>query len=152
MPESPGRCPVDIWCAQCGKPMVMMRFNYTSLERGFESISLRCQHCGAEQTRFWPEAEATDTIANDRAAKRNGDDQAAPPSGELTKSASADEARPSNDGDEQVQRGNVEQKTEDSALSDGMPNDPGLNTIVLTARQGDWHVYLGETDGPAGRV
>lgn len=135
MPESPGRCQVDIWCAQCGKPMVMMRFNYTSLERGFESINLRCQYCGAEETKSWLEAEATDPIASDQAPKQNGDDQAAPRSGELTESASVDEVRPSNDGDEQAQRGNVEQKTEDSALSDGMPNDPGPSTIVLTARQ-----------------
>jgi hypothetical protein len=128
--------------------MVMMRFNYTSLERGFESISLRCQYCGTEQTRSWLETEATDPITSDQAPKRNGDDQAAPPSGKLTESASADEARPSNDGAEQAQRGNVEQKTDDAALSDGTPNDPGPSTIVLTARQGDWHIYLGETDDP----
>jgi len=48
---------VDIRCARCGKPMMMLSFNYTSLERGFESISLRCQYCEANETRPWPKDE-----------------------------------------------------------------------------------------------
>jgi hypothetical protein len=47
---------VDIQCARCGKPMMMLSFNYTTLERGFESISLRCQYCKSEETRPWRRA------------------------------------------------------------------------------------------------
>jgi len=50
---------VDIACALCGKPMVMLSFNYKSLERGFESISLRCQYCNTEDTRPWPLPDAS---------------------------------------------------------------------------------------------
>jgi hypothetical protein len=32
------------------KPMMMLRFNYKSLEQGFESISVRCAYCKAEDT------------------------------------------------------------------------------------------------------
>src|SRR3974390_1644343 len=56
--ERPTRRPlVDIRCTQCGKPMIMMSFNYATLERGFESISLRCPYCKAEDTRPFPQAE-----------------------------------------------------------------------------------------------
>jgi hypothetical protein len=44
--------------------MMMLSFNYTSLERGFESISLRCQYCKAEETRPWPSKE--DDVARDQ--------------------------------------------------------------------------------------
>ena len=54
---------VDIQCAQCGKPMMMLSFNYTTLERGFESISLRCQYCKAEETRPWPRPTASEGSA-----------------------------------------------------------------------------------------
>jgi hypothetical protein len=54
---------VDIQCAQCGKPMLMLSFNYTTLERGFESISLRCQYCKAEETRPWPRPTADEDSA-----------------------------------------------------------------------------------------
>jgi hypothetical protein len=40
--------------------MMMLSFNYTSLERGFESISLRCQYCKAEETRPWPRSRKSD--------------------------------------------------------------------------------------------
>jgi hypothetical protein len=64
---------VDIRCAQCGKPMMMLRFNYTILERGFESISLRCQHCKAEDVRPWPKGETMNTRVDDRAPSSNVD-------------------------------------------------------------------------------
>jgi DNA-directed RNA polymerase subunit RPC12/RpoP len=66
---------VDIWCARCGKPMMMLSFNYTSLERGFESISLRCQYCGREDTRPWPKAEALDERADQPPADSDVPDQ-----------------------------------------------------------------------------
>ena len=62
------RPPVDIICAQCGKPMIMMSFNYTTLERGFESISLRCPYCGAEQTRPFPKEDGDAAVDTDREA------------------------------------------------------------------------------------
>jgi hypothetical protein len=57
------RPPVDVMCEQCGKPMIMMSFNYTTLERGFESISLRCPYCGAEETRPFPNGDESIAIA-----------------------------------------------------------------------------------------
>src|SRR5437016_4688343 len=63
---------VDIRCTDCGKPMVMLKFNYTSLERGFESISLRCQYCKAEETRPWPKAEVGEARP-DRQAQHAGE-------------------------------------------------------------------------------
>jgi hypothetical protein len=39
--------------------MMMLSFNYTSLDRGFESISLRCQYCKADETRPWPRQKET---------------------------------------------------------------------------------------------
>jgi hypothetical protein len=38
--------------------MIMTTFNYTSLEEGFESISLRCPYRKAEETWPWPKTEA----------------------------------------------------------------------------------------------
>jgi hypothetical protein len=55
---------VDVTCAHCAKPMMMLKFNYTTLERGFESISLRCQYCKAEETRPWPRKE--EDVAQDQ--------------------------------------------------------------------------------------
>jgi len=66
---------VDIQCAQCGKPMMMLNFNYTSLERGFESISLRCQYCKAEETRPWPR-EPNATINPEQGADIGGNQTA----------------------------------------------------------------------------
>lgn len=57
---APRRNTVDIRCGACGKPMMMLRFNYTTLERGFESISLRCQYCKTEETRPWPQEGVAD--------------------------------------------------------------------------------------------
>ena len=65
---------VDIACAQCGKPMMMLSFNYTTLERSFESISLRCQYCKAEETRPWPRAEQ-DEGSDQQAKLGDADDQ-----------------------------------------------------------------------------
>lgn len=70
-PRSPTN--VDITCAQCGKPMMMLRFNYTSLERGFESISLRCQYCKADETRPWPKPEE---MENPKRIENKGEQQA----------------------------------------------------------------------------
>src|SRR5947209_5289038 len=63
---------VDIQCVQCGKPMMMLNFNYTSLERGFESISLRCQYCKVEETRPWPREPKATSDSSEQGSHNDG--------------------------------------------------------------------------------
>ena len=129
---------VDITCAQCGKPMMMLSFNYMSLERGFESVSLRCQYCKAEETRPWPKEELVDISSemNNREPIRDGDDHEASPrdgglktGGELT-----DEALQSHGADREPRRSDAMQNEEDSASSIKEPDDsrPGNTAVTVT--------------------
>ena len=108
--------------------MVMMSFNYTSLERGFESISLRCQYCGVEETRPWPKKDAQDPTARDEPSERGSDDQGLL-NGELNESAAGDETRPLKD-DEQTQ------------TTDGPIENVEPHSTVVTARQAGWYVNM----------
>ena len=135
---------VSVWCAQCDKPMMMLRFNYTSLERGFESIDLRCQYCGAEETRSWPSSETKDPNAREQVPNRNGDDQRAPHSGEVTEPASVDETHPSGDVDDRTQVANEIEATENRSVSDRMINDLGARSTSVTARQAGWSISSSE--------
>jgi len=134
---------VSVWCAHCSKPMVMLSFNYTSLERGFESVSLRCQYCGVEETRPWPKEDAQDPTARDEPSERGSDDQGLL-NDELNESAAGDETRPLKD-DEQTEGAPVVQTTVESSPADGPIENVEPHSTVVTARQAGWYVNMGQS-------
>jgi len=123
--------------------MVMMSFNYTSLERGFESVSLRCQYCGVEETRPWPKGDAQDPTARDEPSERGSDDQGLL-NGELNESAAGDETRPIKDDEQTETAQSVQTAAESSPAHVPIRNDEPRSTVV-TARQAGWYVNMGQS-------
>ena len=132
---------VNVWCAHSSKPMVMLSFNYTSLERGFESISLRCQYCGVEETSPWPEEE--DPTARDELSERDSDDQGLL-GGELNEFVAGDETRPLKD-DEQTEGAQIAQTAVESSPAEGPIKNGEQHSTVVTARQAGWYVNMSQS-------